>query len=142
MKKIILGLSLLALQVLAIECTEKEYAPYFNSDKEQRYMYSYTHSSDDSDVVIDKKSIVYDEKNKKVISWVIHQNIAHKNEGTVNVRQEFNLQNNSVRVLESVSYDCEGNVLHSRYKASDWHSISPNSGYEYMLKSIKKYLKI
>lgn len=142
MKKIILGLSLLALQVLALECTEKEYAPYFNDDKEQRYMYSYTQSNDDSIVVIDKKSIVYDEKNKKVVTWTIHQRRTQKNESIRKVKWEFNLQNNMVRVLASVSSDCKGNSLQRQHSAGNWYSISPNSGNEFMLESLKNHLKI
>lgn len=141
MKKLLLLLSFLASQLLAVECTEEEYKPYFTDKQEIRYMYSYTKTTDKSEVVIDKKSIVYDKTNQKIKCWTISQTIDSSTKGIFKILREFNLKNNQVRVIQAQGDKCNGEPIYDESK-SDWHDISPDSGNELVLNSLKKYLNI
>jgi hypothetical protein len=140
MKKLLLILSFLASQLLAIECTKEQYKPYFDKNND-RYMYSYNMNTDNSEVVIDKKSVVYDKVNQKIVCWVIYQTFESPKYGKYKALWEYNLKNNQARVIEANGYECNDKVINEESK-QDWHNISPNSGKEWVLNSLKKYLNI
>lgn len=141
MKKSLLILSFLASQLLAVECTEEQYKPYFNDTKEIRYMYSYTQTVDKSDIVIDKKSIVYDKANQKIKCWTVSQIKRNPNFAILQINSEYDLKTNKVRSLKTVAYDCVGQTLGS-ISVDEWEDISPESGAEWVLNSLKKHLNI
>ena len=141
MKKLLLITSFLASQLFAVKCTEQQYSPYFTDTNEVRYMYSYNQTTDKSDVAIDKKSIIYDNENQKIKCWTIAQQINSPTYGNFKIQWEFNLKNNKVRVLSASAYNCSGKPIHEE-SIGDWYDIIPNSGNEYVLESIKEYLKI
>lgn len=138
MKKLLLLLSFLALQLLAVECTQEQYKPFFvkNSD---RYIYAGT--SVFGDQVFDKNTIIYDKESQKVICWVINQMIDNSTAGIYKILWEFDLKNNQVRVIQAQSYKCNGEAIDNESK-SDWYHIIPNSGNELALNILKKYLNI
>lgn len=140
MKKLLLFLSFLASQLLAIECTEEQYKPIFDKNSD-RYMHSHYQSYDKSHVVIDKKSIVYDKANQKIKCWIISQSIDNLKYGSLKVLWEFNLKNNQARILDGMGYSCNGEPMDKAYK-DDWDNIIPNSGNESALNSLKEYLNI
>jgi hypothetical protein len=142
MKKLLLITSFLASQLFAVQCTEKQDSPYFTDTNEVRYMHSYYQATDDSHVVIDKKSIIYDKENQKIKCWVIYQDLSSSTLGRVVIQWEYNLKNNKVRVLSFTDYDCSGVPIRSRESAGDWYDIIPESGNEFVLNSLIDYLKI
>lgn len=141
MKKLLLFLSFLASQLLAVECTEQEYKPYFTDKQEIRYMYSYTQTTDKSEVVIDKESIVYDKVNQKIKCWVIYQTFDSPTRGIFKILREFNLKNNQGRVIQAQANKCNGEPIYKESKG-DWYDIVPGSGNEGVLDSLKEYLNI
>ena len=141
MKKSLLILSFLASQLLAVECTEEQYKPYFNDTKEIRYMHSYYQTTDKSHVVIDKKSIVYDKANQKIKCWVIYQTFDSPTQGKFKILWEYNLKNNQVRGIQGQVYNCNGGSIYSN-PTGNWNRVIPNSGYEGVLDSLKKHLNI
>lgn len=142
MKKLLLIISFLATQLFAVQCTEQQYSSFFADTKEIRYMLSYNKVEDNSKNVIDKKSIVYDKENQKIKSWVISQMIGTPKYGIIQAYFEFNLKNNTNRILTLKGYDCEGRVLINTSEEGVWEDIPPESGYEKTLDSLKKYLNI
>lgn len=140
MKKLLLITSFLASQLFAVHCTEEQNSPFFDENSD-RYMYSYSLKTDNSDVVIDKKNIIYDKKNQKIKCWVIYQNLSSSTVGRAVIQWEYNLKNNKVRALNAASYTCSGKVI-DEDSPGDWIDIRPNSGYEYVLDSLIDYLKI
>ena len=139
MKKLLLILSFLASQLLALECTEEQYKPYFTDKQEIRYMHSYYQTTDKSHVVIDKKSIVYDKANQKIKCWVIYQTFDSPTQGKFKILWEYNLKNNQVRVIQAQGDKCNGEPIYNESKG-DWRDIAPNSGNEYVLNDLKDYL--
>lgn len=140
MKKLLLILSFLASQLLAVECTEEQYKPYFDKNND-RYMYSYSQASDKSKILIDKKSVSYDKKNNRITCWTIMQTISNPELGIVKIRWEYNLNNNTIRVLTDTGTTCNGKIILEE-QLSTWYDIEPESGHELVLNSLKKYLNI
>ncbi len=140
MKKMLLLLSFLASQLLAVECTEEQYKPYFDKNND-RYMYSYSQASDKSKILIDKKSVSYDKKNNRITCWTIMQTISNPELGIVKIRWEYNLNNNTIRVLTDTGTTCNGKIILEE-QLSTWYDIEPESGHELVLNSLKKYLNI
>ena len=140
MKKMLLLLSFLASQLLAVECTEEQYKPYFDKNND-RYMYSYSQASDKSKILIDKKSVSYDKKNNRITCWTIMQTISNPELGIVKIRWEYNLNNNTIRVLTDTGTTCNGKIILEE-QLSTWYDIEPESGHELVLNTLKKYLNI
>lgn len=145
MRKLLLISTFLASQLFAVECTEKQYSPVFTDKNEIRYMPSHYMTTDNSFVVTDKQSIVYDKSNQKIKVWIINQtkSAKYKGQAILKVYREFNLKNNQVRVIEAISYECNGMPLDgSQEGESNWERIIPESGNEFVLNSLKRYLNI
>ena len=141
MKKLILILSFLASQLLAEQCTEQQYKPYFDKNSD-RYMNSYWQSHDLSPVVIDKESIVYDKKSQKVICWLLYQTRDTPDYGVIKVKREFDFNNKKVRQHSVLVSACNGTSLGASNTIGEWGEIPPESGNELALNSLKKYLNI
>lgn len=142
MKKLLLITSFLASQLFAVQCTEQQYSPYFTDTNEIRYMHSYYKATDNSRVVIDKKSIIYDKENQKIKCWAISQEFDSPTMGNMNIQWEFNLKNNKFRYLSATIYNCSGNPINEVKSTGDWTDIVPESGNEFILNSLIDYLKI
>ena len=138
MKKLLLLLSFLVSQLFAEQCTEEQYKPEFDK-KNDRYIFS--NSSVYGNSVFDKKSIVYDKVNQKIVCWVIYQDFESPKYGKYKVFWEYNLKNNQVRVIEANGYKCNGKLINEESKG-DWYNIVPNSANELVLNNLKKYLNI
>lgn len=140
MKKLLLITSFLASQLFAVQCTEQQYSPIFDENSD-RYMHSYYQAADNSHVVIDKKSIIYDKENQKIKCWVIYQQFNSPTNGILKILWEHNLKNNKVKILTGTAYSCEGKTI-EEISTRDWYDIIPNSGNEFVLNDLKDYLKI
>lgn len=141
MKKLLLITSFLTSQLFAVQCTEQQYSPFFTDKQEVRYVYSH-YRSDNSYVVIDKQSIVYDKKNQKITCWTISQRIEDSGVGISKIQWEYNLKNNQYRNLSALLSDCESRTISSSHEKTNWQDIVPESGAEKLLYNLKKYLNI
>lgn len=140
MKKLLLLLSFLASQLLAVECTQEQYKPYFDKNND-RYMTSAWQQHDLSPITVDKKSIVYDKENQKIVCWLFGQVKNLPNYGIVKMEREFNINTKQTRLLSTIILDCEGYTL-GQSSQGELESISPESVNEVVFNSIKKYLNI
>lgn len=139
MKKLLLILSFLASQLFAEQCTEQQYKPYFDKNND-RYMYSYL-AMDKSKNLIDKKSVSYDKENNRITCWTIMQTISNPELGILKIRWEYNLNNNTIRVLAATGTTCNGKIILEE-QVDIWHDIEPESPHELVLNNLKKYLNI
>ena len=140
MKKSLLLLGFLASQLFAVQCTEKQYSPYFTDKQENRYIFSYT-TVDGEENVIDKENIFYNENNKIVKSLTIHQDLVDPINGYAMILREFDLKNNEVRIISGTVYNCKGSIIEN-LKRTGWEPVRPGTGNENGLNDLKRYLKI
>ena len=110
MKKLLLILSFLASQLLAVECTDEQYKPYFDKNND-RYMTSAWQQHDLSPITVDKESIVYDKKNQKIVCWLFGQVKNLPDYGIVKMEREFNINTKQTRLLSTIILDCNGYTL-------------------------------
>ncbi len=141
MKKILLGISFLALQVFALECTEKQYSPFFTDTEEVRYITACYLTATNDKMVFDNKSVKYDKKKQIIQVWVINQMKNNSYSGLYKTLYELDIKNNNWRYLDSISLSCEGSRLGSG-KDLTWQSISPQSSIELLLIRLKESLNI
>lgn len=141
MKKLLLLLSFLASQLLAEQCTEQQYKPYFDKNSD-RFIHAYNLVNDFSEVVIDKKSISYNKKDNKVIALIISQDFSDAEKGIVYIEREYDLNNNTMRMIRGTAYTCSGKMILEGPGSGRWLDITSGSGNEFELNRLKKYLNI
>lgn len=138
-KTIVIFILTLATSSFSVECTQEQYKPFFD-DNNTRYMpfaLSYTGVN-----VIDLNSIKYDKSNHRIQAWMISQLLDHKEVGIVKGLREYDIKNNSVRLLQSVMQTCSGRTVDRWEGVDKWSQIIPQSVNETMLSSLKEYLNI
>lgn len=140
MKKLLLLLSFLALQLFAEECTEEQYKPFFVKDSDN---YIYAGNSVFGKQVLDKNSIIYDKANQTIKVWKISQVLGTYRAGIMKAYEEFDIKNNRQRILSEVQLYCNGKPINDSPKSNGkWKYISPESMSSANLDSLKEYLNI
>lgn len=144
MKKILTTLalfSLLSSSAFAVQCTEKEYAPYF-ADGTRYIDTGIVAASDNSKMVIDKKSLLYDKATGMIDVWVIQQTINHKRVGLLKVKRKFDTKLHKETIITSTIYQCNGEVLDSEPGNGKWKDITPGSMNDGLVEYLKNLLQI
>lgn len=140
MKKLFLILSFLASQLLAEQCIETQYKPYFGENND-RYIYSGSYVL--GDTVFDKNSIIYDKENQIIKVWFISQVLVKHKAGIIKNYTEFDIKNNRSRILKEFYEKCNKEPILDFPKSSEnWEIIVPESINEINLDYLKKYLNI
>ena len=144
MKKILTTLalfSLLSSSAFAVQCTEKEYAPYF-ADGTRYIDTGIRRTTDNSKIAIDKKSLLYDEATGMIDVWVISQLISHKQAGLLKVKRKFDTKLHKETIIKSAIYQCDGAVLSSDSRNEKWDDIIPESMNDMLVEYLKNLLQI
>lgn len=144
MKKILTTLalfSLLSSSAFAVQCTEKEYAPYF-ADGTRYIDTGIQLTTDNSKVAIDKKSLLYDKATGMIDVWVIHQVINHKQIGILKVKRKFDTKQYKGTEITETAYRCNGESLGSEPGSGKWRDIIPGSMNDMLMEELKNLLKI
>ena len=144
MKKFLVALTLLSLgssSAFAVQCSEKEYAPYFADGT--RYIDTGIFTTNDkSKVAIDKKSLLYDKATGMIDFWVIKQVINHKQVGLLKAKQKFDTKQHKVTTITVTAYRCNGESLGSESGNGKWNDIVPGSVDDMLVEDLKNLLKI
>lgn len=125
MKKLLLAtlISFSCTSIFAVECTKKEYEPYFSDTK--RYIMLPKDTSSNSykaDEVVDKNSIKYDKQAQIIKVTTIRQLKYNPNAeaGIMKLNWEFDIERNQYRT-KMIEYSCNGKVLDRT--ATRWYEI-------------------
>lgn len=139
MKKFIVAglLSLSCLSVFAVECTQKEYEPYFSNSRYFNHVNTFN-----GKVVLDIDSIKYDKQKQIAKVWIINQLKTDPQAGIFKTHWEHDMKNNRVRVIGGGKYFCNGDVIFSEKFNGEWEDIVPESVNEFTHKALKEHLGI
>lgn len=144
MKKILTTLALFSLassSAFAVQCTEKEYAPYFADGT--RYIYTgISTTNDNSKMAIDKKSLLYDKATGMIDVWVIHQTMNHKQIGLLKVKRKFDTKQHKETIITATGFLCNGESFGSESGNGKWREIVPGSINDILVEELKNLLKI